>query len=172
MLNKHLLNGWCALLKHFPELFTSCYLFLKGRCDHNSLHFESLPNKHTPYPSWQWPTALPSPPWAPSSPEGPLFCQHSRSFSAWNLGASFAYTFLCPEPPLLSRWPTFTNTALIISKDLMPFSLPGWTQEWALIHICSPEASLIPGTGQFVSSVICCGLIWITEMPCEEHLVA
>lgn len=120
MLNKHLLNGWCALLKHFPELFTSCYLFLKGRCDHNILQFESLPNEHTPYPSWRWPTALPSPPWAPSSPEGPLFCQHSRSFSAWNLGASFAYTFLSPEPPLLSRCPTFTNTALKSPRTWCP----------------------------------------------------
>ena len=35
VLNKCLLNGWSALLKHLPELSRPSYLSLKGSSDHN-----------------------------------------------------------------------------------------------------------------------------------------
>ena len=59
------------------------------------------------------------------------------------------------------------NTVLLSSRSSMTFSL--WPNpECTLIHIGSPQR---PAQESLSVSVVCCCLIWITEMQCKEPLV-
>lgn len=134
-------------LKTFSRTFQILLSLLEGQLWSQHPPVIKPPDKCMPYesPFHSGHNLQPSPfpPWAPGSPEGPLFsCPCSRSFSAWNLWTSFLSMFLCQDPTHLSRsyssGSPFMKTALIRPRSSMSFlSLSSWTQDCPLMHLCS-----------------------------------
>lgn len=80
MLTKCLLNAQRTLLKHFPELFRSRHLFLKGSSDHNIyLRYKAPEVTRTLRRPWG-PGPTPRPPLCPRVHQAaPVFLPRSKS---------------------------------------------------------------------------------------------